>query len=322
MFRSKKWVAFTLLIAMSLLFVACANQNVVNSSEETSNEAPVRTIKHAMGETKITGTPERIVVLTNQGTESLLELGIKPVAAVKSWIGDPWYDHIKDQMDGVQVIGDETQPNLELIASLKPDLILGTKVRQEKVYTQLSSIAPTVFTENLGDSMIENFQLYAQALNKEAEGQAIVDSYHQSIEQTKTALGDKTKLRISLARFQPEKVRVYYKNNFAGIILDQLGFARPEAQNKDEFSADITNEQIPELDGDVFFYFTSDREGETGATKTAKEWLESPLGKNLNVVKNQRAFNVNEPIWNTAGGIIAAKLLIEDIQARFEKLNV
>ncbi|MGQ5396616.1 ABC transporter substrate-binding protein [Paenibacillus sp. M.A.Huq-84] len=315
-------MALTLLIIMSLLISACANQNPVKSTEGKSNDATSRTIKHAMGTTTITGTPQRIVVLTNQGTESLLELGIKPVAAVKSWIGEPWFDHIKDKMSGVQVIGDETQPNLELIASLKPDLILGTKVRQEKVYPQLSSIAPTVFTENLGDSMLDNFKLYAQALNKESEGAAILDSYNQAIQQTKAALGDKTKLRISLARFQPGKVRVYYKNNFAGVILDQIGFARPEAQNKNDFSADISMEQITVLDGDVFFYFTSDREGETGATKTTEEWLKSPLGQNLNVVKKQRAFSVNEPIWNTSGGIIAAKLMLEDIKTRFDKLSL
>ncbi|MFS0838687.1 ABC transporter substrate-binding protein [Paenibacillus sp. 1P03SA] len=319
---SKKWMALPLLLLMSLLFAACAKPNAPQPTEGKGSEAPVRTIKHAMGETPITGTPQRVVVLTNQGTESLLELGIKPVAAVKSWIGEPWFDHIKDKMDGVKVVGDETQPNLELIASLKPDLILGTKVRHEKIYTQLSAIAPTVFTENLGDSMIENFELYAKALNKEAEGKTALDNYNKTIGQTKAALGDKTKMRVSLARFQPGKVRVYYKNNFAGVVFEQLGFARPDAQNKNEFTADLTTEQMNVLDGDVLFYFTSDRNGETGASKTADEWLKSPLGQSLNVVKKQRIFNVNEAVWNTSGGIIAAKLLVEDIKARFETLSL
>ncbi|WP_217559264.1 ABC transporter substrate-binding protein [Paenibacillus sp. GbtcB18] len=315
-------MALPLLLLMSLLVAACAKPNASQPPEEKSSGAPVRMIKHAMGDTPVTGTPQRVVVLTNQGTESLLELGIKPVAAVKSWIGEPWFDHIKDKMDGVKVIGDETQPNLELIASLKPDLILGTKVRHEKIYPQLSAIAPTVFTENLGDSMIENFELYAKALNREAEGKAALDSYNNAIEQTKAALGDKTNMRVSLARFQPGKVRVYYKNNFAGVVFEQLGFARPEAQNKDKFTDDLTTEQMNVLDGDVFFYFTSDRKGETDASKTADEWLNSPLGQNLNVVKKQRAFNVNEAVWNTSGGIIAAKLLVEDIKVRFEKLSL
>lgn len=321
-FRLKKISVLAIVLVLSLVAAACGGggSGKPEAGQQPAQEPASRTIKHAMGETKITGTPQRVVVLTNQGTESLLALGIKPVAAVKSWIGDPWFEHIKEQMADVKMIGDETQPNVEVIATLKPDLILGTKVRQEKIYQQLSAIAPTVFTENLGDSMIDNFKLYAAALNKEAEGKAVLDDYNKAVEQTKAHLGDKTNMRVSLARFQPGKVRVYYKNNFAGIILSQLGFARPDAQNKDDFSADITQEQMTVLDGDVMFYFVSDRQGDTGAKKTAEEWLGSPLAQNMNVVKKKRAFVVNEPIWNTSGGIIAAKLLLEDIRQRFDSL--
>ncbi len=85
-----------------------------------------------MGETEVPANPKRVVILTNEGTEALLSLGIKPVGAVKSFTGNPWYDHIKADMEGVTVLGEEGQPNIELIASLKPDLIIGNKMRQEK----------------------------------------------------------------------------------------------------------------------------------------------------------------------------------------------
>jgi len=323
--KGKIWMSLALI--MTLLATGCggasqpsaqqpqtASQNNPAESPAQSTKEEARTVTHAMGETVIPGTPQRIVVLTTQGTESLLALGIKPVGAVKSWIGDPWFDHIKEQMDGVEVIGDEVQPNVELIASLKPDLILGTKVRQEKIYSQLSAIAPTVFTENLGNSMIDNFTLYAKALNREEDGKKVLEEFEKTIAEAKNKLGDKTNLEISLARFQAGKVRVYYKNNFAGVILDMMGFARPEAQNKDEFTKDFAKEQMAELDGDIFFYFASDREGDNGATKTAQEWLDDPLAQNLKVKKNGHVYQVNEAIWNSAGGIIAAELLVKDIE--------
>lgn len=322
---SSKMLVSVLMIMVLTILAACGNNeaNSVNNAESPSPSpaAETRTITHAMGETKITGTPERIVVLTTQGTETLLELGIKPVGAVQSWIGDPWYDHIKDQMEGVEVLGDETQPNLELIASLQPDLILGTKVRQEGIYEQLSAIAPTVLTENLGDSMIENFTLYANALNKEAEGQQVLADFDKLTEETAARLGDKTKLQVSLARFQAGKARVYYKQNFAGVVLDKLGFARTEAQNKEEFAEEITKEQISVLDGDVLFYFASDRSGETAASDTAKEWLADPIAQNMNINKNGQSYQVDEAIWNSAGGIIAAKLLVADIEKYFENIQ-
>lgn len=44
------------------------------------------TVEHAMGKTEVPANPKRVVILTNEGTEALLELGVKPVGAVKSWI--------------------------------------------------------------------------------------------------------------------------------------------------------------------------------------------------------------------------------------------
>ncbi|MFX3634021.1 MAG: ABC transporter substrate-binding protein [Candidatus Pristimantibacillus sp.] len=316
------------LMIMILTILTACGSNEANSENSANAQSPAptaaaetRTITHAMGETKIIGTPTRVVVLTTQGTETLLELGIKPVGAVQSWIGDPWYDHIKDQMEGIEVLGDETQPNLELIASLQPDLILGTKVRQEGIYDQLKAIAPTVLTENLGDSMIENFTLYAQALNLEAEGQQVLAEFDKLIDEASARLGDKTNLEVSLARFQAGKARVYYKQNFAGVVLDQLGFARTEAQNKEEFAEEITKEQISVLDGDVLFYFASDRSGETAASDTAKEWLADPIAQNMNINKNGQSYQVDEAIWNSAGGMIAAKLLVADIEKYFENIQ-
>ena len=112
--------------------------------------AAARDITHAMGISDVPDAPLRVAVLTNEGTEALLALGVKPIGAVESWKGNPWYDYLMPQMEGVTLLGAEGEPNLELIATLEPDLILGSKVRQEKVYDQLSAIAPTVMTETLG----------------------------------------------------------------------------------------------------------------------------------------------------------------------------
>ncbi|MDR4247747.1 iron-siderophore ABC transporter substrate-binding protein, partial [Bacillus thuringiensis] len=137
------------------------------------------------GKTEVPANPKRVVILTNEGTEALLELGVKPVGAVKSWTGDPWYPHIKDKMKDVKVVGDEGQVNVETIASLKPDLIIGNKMRHEKVYEQLKAIAPTVFSDTLRGEWKDNFKFYAKALNKEKEGQKVVADYESRIKDLK-----------------------------------------------------------------------------------------------------------------------------------------
>ena len=50
-----------------------------------------REITHAMGTTDVPDNPQRVVILTNEGNEALLAVGVIPVGAVESWKGNPWY---------------------------------------------------------------------------------------------------------------------------------------------------------------------------------------------------------------------------------------
>jgi iron complex transport system substrate-binding protein len=177
-----------------------AAQPASSATASPTAEAP-RVIKHAMGEETLTGTPKRVVILTNEGTEALLTVGIKPVGAVKSWYGEPWYEHIKADMKDVTVLGDELQPNMELIASLKPDLIIGNKSRQAKIYDQLKNIAPTVFSADLSGDWKTNFKLYSEAVNKKEEGDKAIAAYEKRVADVKAKLGSKAAAKISLVRF-------------------------------------------------------------------------------------------------------------------------
>ncbi|MBE3102687.1 MAG: iron-siderophore ABC transporter substrate-binding protein, partial [Bacilli bacterium] len=227
----KKFVII-LVAFMLIILAACGKteEKTKTSSEDTEKEERY-TVKHAMGETTITGEPKRIVILTNEGTEALLAMGVTPVGAVEAFTGDTWYEHIADQLIDTKTVGTESEPSLEAIAALKPDLIIGNKMRQEKVYDQLSKIAPTVFAETLRGDWQENFKLYSKAINKEDVGQEKLDVYNNRIEDLKATLGDQTKQKVSMVRFMAGDVRIYHKDSFSGVILEQLGFARPTEQD-------------------------------------------------------------------------------------------
>lgn len=328
------WWAFVVL-ALVLVVTGCGNggnQGASGNAETNggaaaenpagSNNASAegkRIVKHAMGETEIVGTPQKVVVLTNEGTEALLALGIKPVGAVRSWTGDPWYPHIKDEMEGVTVVGEESQPNLELIAGLQPDLIIGNKMRQEKVYEQLQAIAPTVMSEDLRGNWMNNFKLYAEALGQTDKGNELLGAFETRIADFKAKAGDKVKETVSVVRFMDGKTRVYHTNTFSGIIFEQLGLARNQMtlNAKDTFVDEITKERLPEVDADRLFYFTYET-GDGKANQTELDWINDPLWKNLNVVKNGKTYKVDDAIWNTAGGIKAANLLLDELFKIYE----
>src|SRR6185312_7600814 len=119
-----------------------------------------RDITHIMGVTEVPDAPLRIVALTNEVTEDLLALGIVPVGAVRSINSDPWFDHVAEALADTTIVGDELAPNLEVIVTLEPDLILGNKKRHEAIYEQLSAIAPTVYVENVTGQWRDNFGFY------------------------------------------------------------------------------------------------------------------------------------------------------------------
>lgn len=327
--KSFKFI-FTLISIMSiLLLAACGNTDEkADKEQDTGNktEDSSYTIEHAMGSTTIDKTPERVVILSNEGTEALLALGVTPVGAVQSWLGDPWYVHISDKMKDVEVVGTESEVNLEKIAALKPDLIIGTKIRQEAIYDQLNAIAPTVFSETLRGDWEDNFTLYSKALNLEEQGNEVLSQFDAHVEKVKQSLGDKVNQEISVVRFMAGKSRIYYTDSFSGVIFDKLGFQRTAPQ-AELFEADtklgnlaieVGKEVIPKMDGDVLFYFTYAPQGDQAALDTAKEWTNDPLWKNLSAVKSGNVHEVGDAVWNTAGGVLAANLMLDEIEAIFE----
>lgn len=321
--KSVKLLLASVTLAVSVLSAGCASgkeegsDNAGNQGASASSEGGAYTVQHAMGTTTIPATPKRVVVLTNEGTEAVLAMGVKPVGAVKAFQGDPWYNHTKDLLKDTKNLGLEESPSIEDIIALKPDLIIGNKMRQEKIYDQLSAIAPTVFSETLRGQWKDNFKLYALALNKKEEGDKILAAFDQRVQDFRQKAGDKLKTQVSIVRFMPDRVRIYYKDTFSGVILNQIGLARPKAQDKDEFAADVSKESIPQMDGDILFYFTYDL-GDGKGKKMEDEWVNDPLWQNLNAVKNHKAYKVDDVIWNTAGGVLAANLMLDDLYKFFD----
>ncbi|TCI34122.1 MULTISPECIES: ABC transporter substrate-binding protein [unclassified Exiguobacterium] len=305
----KKLGLALLTLCLTVVLAACGGSEEASNSNE-SEEAATRTVEHAMGTAEVPTEPKRVVVLTNEGTEALIALGVKQVGAVKSWNGDPWYPHIESEMTDVTEVGTESEVNLEAIAKLEPDLIIGTKLRQENIYDKLNAIAPTVMSETLKGDWQENFALYANALNLEDKGKDVLADYDQHVEDTKTELGDAVNKELSVVRFLPGASRIYFTDSFSGVILGDVGVKRPASQDRTEFAEEVTMERIPEMDGDHIVYFTY---GGADGSKTAEEWQSNQLWKDLKAVKAGEVTEVSDDTWNTSGGVLSANEVLDEL---------
>ncbi|MBT2386143.1 ABC transporter substrate-binding protein [Streptomyces sp. ISL-11] len=273
-----------------------------------------RTVTHAMGKTEIKSKPQRVVVLDTGELDDVTMLGITPVGAVsphmKTEGGFPEY--LSGKTEGTKDVGPMAEPNIERIMSLKPDLILSSKVRHAKAYDRLKGIAPTVFTETTGAPWKENLKVHAEALGLEKEAGNAMAAY----EKRAKALGEEIRKKndgtmptASVVRFVAGPTRLYQKQSFSGIVLTDVGLRRPASQDVNAPMTDVSAEQIDKADADLVFVTVAD-----DPKKTQQAAVEgNPLWKGLGAVKNDKVFQVPDETWMSGIGIQAANHVLDDI---------
>ncbi|MGD9894696.1 MAG: ABC transporter substrate-binding protein, partial [Dehalococcoidia bacterium] len=193
-----------------------------------------RTIRHALGETRIAAPPSRVVVLDTGEMDTVVDLGLKPFGTI-DWTGAGLPDYLAGSLQGVQIVGSIMEPNLEAVAALGPDLILTNRTRHEAIYEKLAAIAPSVLGERPGLVWRQNYELYARALGREQQGTQTVMQYEEHAKRLNAKLPN-PRPTISVVRATATNLRYYQRSNFLGTILTDLGFPRPEGQNVDDFA--------------------------------------------------------------------------------------
>ncbi|WP_328603793.1 iron-siderophore ABC transporter substrate-binding protein [Amycolatopsis sp. NBC_00345] len=267
-----------------------------------------RTVTHALGQTKLEKKPTRVVVLDSGELDDVLALGVTPVgmATTAGQTGVPSY--LADRVKGIPAVGDINNLNLEKIASLQPDLILGSKLRANDLYPQLSKIGPTVFSIRPGFPWKENFLLVAAALGDENPAVAALNDYQKKADEVKAGITGAPK--ISLLRFLSGNIRLYGNLSFIGVILKDVGLARPANQNINELAAQISKERIDEADADWIFYSSYG----AGPSPDEKAVTSSGLWAGLGAVKAKHAIPVDDEVWFLGLGPIGAMRVLDDLK--------
>ncbi|MFF7370034.1 ABC transporter substrate-binding protein [Streptomyces tricolor] len=274
-----------------------------------------RTISHAMGKTVIESQPKRVVVLDVGELDNVVSLGIKPVGLAPTEGSPELPSYLKKDAGTPKNVGTINNLNLEAIAGLKPDLILGSQLRAADKYDELSKIAPTVFSLRPGFTWKENYLLNAAALDKTAEAKAKLAAYDKKVEALDEKLGAK-KPTVSMVRFMPDGViRLYAKASFIGTILEDAGIPRPKNQDIDDLAAEVSAENIDQADADYVFTGVY---GDPKATDKAKT-QSNPLWKNLGAVKAGHAHDVPDETWYLGLGVTAADRVLADLDRYLTK---
>jgi iron complex transport system substrate-binding protein len=299
------------LAVTALAAAACGGSS--DASDTTAEAASqsqeaTRTVEHFRGTTEVPADPRRVVVLDLGELDSAVALGVTPVGAVRAPVEEGLLSYLQPQLEDVELVGEIGEPDLEKIAALDPDLVLGSELRVADFYDELSAIAPTVFSETVGVAWKENFELHAEALGREDEAAEMLAEYEARAEEVGAKVPDDTE--VSIVRFVPGEIRLYAQENFIGTVLDDTGIARPEAQDVPEFDVVVSPEQIDLAAGDVIFVGTYGDPAETDGPAV----LGGPLWQKIPAVQAADVHEVDDDIWFLGTGVGAAELVLDELE--------
>lgn len=196
------------------------------------------TITDSVGTHAFPKPPRRIVALTWEAAEQVLELGITPLAVADAGDYREWV--VRPELPaGVLSAGTRLEPNLELLAELKPDLILISPVLAD-IQAQLARMAPVLqfdaYRHDHDNAAVARqiFLELGRLLDREEHAAQRLRQIDLGFERLRSRLLEHYGTRlpeVEVVRFtSPAVVFVYGANSMPVHALRQLGFAATEQQ--------------------------------------------------------------------------------------------
>lgn len=267
--------------------------------------------------------PRRVITLFQGATDTAVALGIQPLAVVESWREKPVYPYLRDALEGVELVGLETQPSLEDIALLQPDLIVGSRFRHERILPLLEQLAPVVMLNEVHEFR-KTLAVMGQACMRDAQAQWWQVRWQQRISRIQGLMrqkfGQGKMPTVSVLDIREDHIRSYLPSSFAGSVLSELGFDwTPVSRQASGFSLKLTSrESLPVVNADLFFVFL--RSGKPAVQQHYNALLQHPLWSRLNAPQHGRVWQVDSIAWSLSGGILGANHMLDQIEGILQEL--
>ena len=275
---------------------------------------PPGPLRHAGGETVVAPDPQRIVVLAGDELDALCALGLQSriVAAALPDGASAQPSYLGTVVRDAPGAGSRSAPDLAAIAAARPDLILGSRSLTPDSYPALAAIAPTVFTEAPGARWQDNLRLVGAATGRARAADELIGGFTEQAKKAGAA-NDATHFQASVVQLTGSTLRVWGADNFAASVLAAVGVDRPAAQrftDKPYLEIDLTEADFAVADGDIVYMSFASAE----ARDRAPALLESEAWRSLSANRDNRVFVVNNEVWQTGQGLVAARVISDDLR--------
>jgi iron complex transport system substrate-binding protein len=270
------------------------------------------------GDIEVPADPQRIVALSGDQLDALCALGLQSrvVAAALPDGGDgqptQQLSYLGTVIHDVPAAGTRSSPDVAAVAAAAPDLILGSSSYTPQSYGEFLAVAPTVFTGAPGARWADTLRTVGAATGRARAADDLLAGFDaQAVDVGRT--NDAAHYQVSVIQLSEATVRVFGTDNFAASILAAVGADRPAAQrftDQPYLELGMDDPDLSAADGDLI-YVSFDS---PAAKDRAASFLTGAAWRALSAVRDHRFYVVNNEVWQSGGGLIAARGVLEDLR--------
>ncbi|ASB87038.1 iron-hydroxamate ABC transporter substrate-binding protein [Bacillus sonorensis] len=308
---------FILLLALTA--AGCGNQKEAAGNTAKSGSSSAEKSIEYLGHTyKVKAPAEKIVITGSvESMEDAKLLDVHPVGAIS--FSGKFPELFKSITDKATAVGEKTQPNLEKILQLKPDVILASTKFPEKTVKKLDNIAPTIPVSHVSSHWKDNLNLLAELTGKEDQAKKIISDYETDLKEAKAKFEKTAKdTKALVIRIRQGNVFIYPKDVFFNSTLyGELGYTAPNEVKAAKTQELISLEKLSEMNPDYMFVQFSDDEN-ADKPNALKDLEKNPIWKSISAVQKDHVFvNAVDPL--AQGGTAWSK--VQFLKAATEKLT-
>ncbi|MBK0002455.1 Fe(3+) dicitrate ABC transporter substrate-binding protein FecB [Erwinia sp. S38] len=283
-------------------FLSCALLLVASAASAV-------TVQDSNGTFTLEHAPQRVVVLELSFVDALAAVDVSPVGVADDNDPQRILPAVRQRLAPWKSVGTRAQPSLEVIAALKPDLIIADSARHGGILGQLKSIAPTLMLKSRNETWEENLQsaaIIGKVLGKDAEMQQRLALHHQRIKDFASQLPKGLKLVFGTSREQ--QFNLHSRDSYTGSVLAALGMNVPESAGQSPI-ASINLEQLLAINPDWLLVAHYRQQS------IVRDWQQDPLWQMLTAAQKNQVAEVDSNGWARMRGLFAAEQIARDLVA-------
>ncbi|MBP2704318.1 ABC transporter substrate-binding protein [Microbispora sp. RL4-1S] len=296
--------ALALLLTAPML-AACSGGG---SATDAPPPAGAHAVRHLLGTTEIGGKPRRVVALEYSFVQALDALGVSPVGIADDNAPDRVTQLLGKKIDYTSV-GTRLEPNLELVSSLRPDLIIADSTRHAKIYKQLSAIAPTIVLnswegsyQDIKDAVVT----IADALGDRAAGERVVQRHEKVMAGLAARIPKGERRTFMLVVSTPDSMTLHTSSSFTGSVFRTLGLT-PAVTSDSPQESGAGLERVAAVNPGVLLVAVD------GSGTAYDQWKDTPTWKGIAAVRDGQVHVVDRNQFSRFRGLRTAEVIAQTV---------